>query len=79
MTKITTLSGKPVICQLLSFIPTHIIEGCVDEHQSDYYYKVMTTTGSLIFYYMGWSPDVIHFVIYAKIYFSLKVNSAIWA
>jgi hypothetical protein len=53
MTKSTNLSGQPVICQLLSFIPSSIIEGCVEEHQSDYYYKVMTTYRQLVFLLYG--------------------------
>ncbi|MCP4487494.1 MAG: DUF4372 domain-containing protein, partial [Gammaproteobacteria bacterium] len=39
MAKTTNLSGQPIICQLLSFIPRQLVEHCVDEHQSDRYYK----------------------------------------
>ena len=53
MAKNTNLSGQPVICQLLSFIPTVLIKECVSEHQSDYYYKVMTTYRQLVFLLYG--------------------------
>ena len=53
MSKTTNLSGQPVICQLLSFIPLSIIEDCVEEYQSDYYYKVMTTYRQLVFLLYG--------------------------
>ena len=53
MAKNTNLSGQPVICQLLSFIPTVLIKECLSEHQSDYYYKVMTTYRQLVFLLYG--------------------------
>ena len=53
MDKNTNLSGQPVICQLLSFIPTVLIKECLSEHQSDYYYKVMTTYRQLVFLLYG--------------------------
>jgi DDE family transposase/uncharacterized protein DUF4372 len=53
MPKNTNLSGQPVICQLLSFIPTELIERCVYDHQSDYYYKTMSTFRQLVFLLYG--------------------------
>jgi IS4 transposase len=53
MSKNTKLSGQPVICQLFSFIPDHIITEAVEKHQSDRYYKTMTTKKQLIFILYG--------------------------
>lgn len=53
MAKNTNLSGEPVICQLLSFIPTILVEKCVIQFQSDHYYKVMTTYRQLVFLLYG--------------------------
>jgi len=53
MSKDRKLSGQPVICQLLSFIPKQIIEQVVQEKQSDYYYKKMTTHKQLVFMLYG--------------------------
>ena len=49
MTKNTILSGQPVLCQLLSFIPSEVVTSAVKNHQSDYYYKTMTTYRQLVF------------------------------
>jgi hypothetical protein len=53
MHKNTNLAGQPVICQLLSFVPREIIDQCVEEHQSDRYYKTMTTWKQLVFLLYG--------------------------
>lgn len=53
MTKSTNLAGQPIISQLLSFIPKQIVEDCVDAHQSDRYYKTMTTYRQLVFLLYG--------------------------
>ena len=53
MSKNTKLSGQPVICQLLSFIPFHIIDKAVEKHQSDRYYKTMSTKKQLVFILYG--------------------------
>lgn len=53
MAKNTNLSGQPVICQLLSFLPRQIVDNCVLEHQSDRYYKTMTTWKQLVFVLYG--------------------------
>lgn len=53
MTKNTDLSGQPVICQLLSFIPSSVINSAVAVHKSDYYYKTMTTYRQLVFLLYG--------------------------
>lgn len=53
MSKNTKLSGQPVICQLLSFIPSHIIDKAVETHQSDRYYKTMSTKKQLVFLLYG--------------------------
>ncbi len=49
----TKLSGRPVICQLFSFIPEEIIKQAVTEHNSDYYYKTLTTKKQFIFLLYG--------------------------
>jgi len=53
MPKNTNLAGQPVICQLFSFLPREIIDSCVDFHQSDRYYKTMTTWKQLVFLLYG--------------------------
>lgn len=53
MAKNTNLTGQPVICQLLSFLPRQIVDDCVSEHQSDRYYKTMTTWKQLVFMLYG--------------------------
>lgn len=53
MAKNTNLTGQPVICQLLSFLPRQIVDNCVLEHQSDRYYKTMTTWKQLVFMLYG--------------------------
>ena len=53
MSKDIKLSGQPVICQLLSFIPHHIIQEAVSQTGADYYYKKMTTYNQLVFILYG--------------------------
>ena len=53
MAKNTYLSGQPILCQLLSFIPKHLVEESVMEHGSDRYYKTMTTYKQLVFLFYG--------------------------
>lgn len=53
MGKNTNLAGQPVICQLLSFLPREIVAHCVDEYESDRYYKTMTTWKQLVFILYG--------------------------
>lgn len=53
MNKNINLSGQPVICQLLSFIPTDLVEECVSDHKSDHYYKTLTTYRQLVFLLYG--------------------------
>ena len=53
MAKNTNLTGQPVICQLLSFLPRQIVGDCVSDHQSDRYYKTMTTWKQLVFMLYG--------------------------
>ena len=53
MGKNTNLAGQPVICQLLSFLPRQIVDFCVSQHQSDRYYKTMTTWKQLVFMLYG--------------------------
>jgi len=56
MAKNTNLSGQPILCQLLSFIPNDLVQDCVDQHQSDRYYKTMTTYRQLVFLLYGVIP-----------------------
>lgn len=53
MSKNTKLAGQPVICQLLSFLPRQVVDFCVSQHQSDKYYKTMTTWKHLVFMLYG--------------------------
>lgn len=53
MNKNTNLAGQPILCQLLSLLPREIIDACVAEHQSDRYYKTMTTFKQLVFMLYG--------------------------
>lgn len=49
----TKLSGQPIICQLLSFIPKELVNQAVEEKQSDRYYKTMTSYKQLVFMLYG--------------------------
>ena len=49
----TKLSGQPIICQLLSFIPKELVQESVDKYQSDKYYKTMNTYYQLVFMLYG--------------------------
>ena len=53
MAKNKYLSGQPIICQLLSFIPKDLVDQSTSEHQSDRYYKTMTTFKQLVFVFYG--------------------------
>ena len=53
MSKNIKLSGQPILCQLFSFIPEHLIGQAVALHKSDYYYKTMTTRKQLAFMLYG--------------------------
>lgn len=49
----TKLSGQPLICQLLSFLPKELISSSVLQYESDKYYKTMTTYKQLVFMLYG--------------------------
>ncbi len=53
MVKNTNLAGQPVLCQLLSFLPREIVDECSREHNSDRYYKTLTTYKQLVFILYG--------------------------
>ncbi|MEQ9297780.1 MAG: IS4 family transposase [Cyclobacteriaceae bacterium] len=53
MAKNSYLSGQPIICQLLSYVPKELVDSSVEEHQSDRYYKTMTTFKQLVFIFYG--------------------------
>jgi len=53
MSKNTYLSGQPILCQLLSFLPKHLLDQVIEDHQSDRYYKTMTTYKQLVFLFYG--------------------------
>ena len=53
MAKNSYLSGQPILCQLLSYVPHHLVEQSVLLHQSDRYYKTMTTFKQLVFIFYG--------------------------
>jgi hypothetical protein len=51
--KSTKLSGQPIICQLLSFIPKGLVQKSVSKFGSDKYYKTMSTYKQLVFMLYG--------------------------
>ena len=53
MDKSTNFSGQPILCQLLSFLPQELVSQSVADHQSDYYYKTLTTYKQLVFLMYG--------------------------
>ena len=53
MAKNSYLSGHPILCQLLSYIPRDLVAESVSAHQSDRYYKTMTTFKQLVFVFYG--------------------------
>jgi hypothetical protein len=53
MSKSIKLSGQPILCQLFSFIPDHLIQQAVTLYKSDHYYKTMTTRKQLAFILYG--------------------------
>lgn len=53
MSKNNKLSGHPILCQLISFIPKNIIDLAVSKYKSDYYYKTMSTYKQLVFILYG--------------------------
>lgn len=51
--KSTKLSGQPIICQLLSFIPKELVQQSASKFASDRYYKTMNTYKQLVFMLYG--------------------------
>lgn len=49
----TKLSGQPIICQLLSFLPKELVAESVSKFDSDKYYKTMSTYKQLVFMLYG--------------------------
>lgn len=49
----TKLSGQPILCQLLSFIPRELVDQAVGTFNSDHYYKTMGTWKQLVFMLYG--------------------------
>ncbi len=49
----TKLSGQPIICQLLSFLPKELVQESVAKFGSDKYYKTMSTYKQLVFMLYG--------------------------
>lgn len=49
----TKLSGQPIICQLLSFLPKELVEDSVTKFNADKYYKTMSTYKQLVFMLYG--------------------------
>jgi hypothetical protein len=48
MNKSTIFSGQPIFSQLLSLIPTHLIEGLAKKHNADSYCKKFDTRHHLV-------------------------------
>jgi hypothetical protein len=53
MAKNKYLSGQPILCQLLSFIPRDLFDQVVTENGSDRYYKTMTSFKQFVFLFYG--------------------------
>ena len=53
MVKNNYLAGQPILCQLLSLVPKHLVDESVAAHQSDRYYKTMTTYKQFVFLFYG--------------------------
>ncbi len=51
--KSTKLSGQPIICQLLSFVPRELVQKSVSNFASDKYYKTMSTYKQFVFMLYG--------------------------
>ena len=51
--KSTKISGQPIICQLLSFIPKDLVQKSIEKFASDRYYKTMGTYKQLVFMLYG--------------------------
>lgn len=49
----TKLSGQPIICQLLSFLPKELVQESVAKFGADKYYKTMSTYKQLVFMLYG--------------------------
>ncbi|WP_297338008.1 IS4 family transposase [Algoriphagus sp.] len=49
----TKLSGQPILCQLLSFIPREVVDLATQTFKSDHYYKTMSTWKQLVFMLYG--------------------------
>jgi len=49
----TKLSGQPIICQLLSFLPKELVTESVAKFDSDKYYKTMSTYKQFVFMLYG--------------------------
>jgi hypothetical protein len=49
----TKLSGQPILCQLLSFIPRELVDQASQTFKSDHYYKTMSTWKHLVFMLYG--------------------------
>lgn len=53
MAKNNYISGQPILCQVLSYLPKEIVDQVAQEYQSDRYYKTMTTYKQLVFLFYG--------------------------
>lgn len=49
----TKLSGQPILCQLLSFIPREVVDLAAQTFKADHYYKTMGTWKQLVFMLYG--------------------------
>jgi hypothetical protein len=53
MVKNTKLCGQPMLCQIVNLIPKVIFAEAVQENNSDYYFKTMTTFKQFVFMLYG--------------------------
>jgi hypothetical protein len=51
--QINKLSGHPIICQLLSFVPRELVKQAAEKFEADRFYKTMTTYNQLVFMLYG--------------------------
>jgi hypothetical protein len=47
------LSGQPIVCQPVSFVPDHLIEEAIAVYKSDHNYKITTPRKQKAFIFTG--------------------------
>jgi hypothetical protein len=47
------LSGQPIVCQPVSFVPDHLIEEAIAVYKSDHNCKITTPRKQMVFIFTG--------------------------